>query len=67
VFRFRILAAKNSRNFVAAFSPALARIAGTVWAWRSQCVHSGVKECPIPGILMGFKNVHLQVPLTAYL
>jgi hypothetical protein len=36
VFRFRILAAKNSRNFVAAFSPALARIAGTVWAWRSQ-------------------------------
>src|SRR6516164_5062385 len=34
VFRFRILAAKNSRNFVAAFSPALARIAGTVWAWR---------------------------------
>jgi len=28
--RFRIRAAKNSRNFVAAFSPALARIAGTV-------------------------------------
>ena len=30
--RFRILAAKNSRNFVAAFSSGFARIAGTVCA-----------------------------------
>src|SRR5215469_1085314 len=58
VFRFRILVAKNSKNLVAAFSPALARIAGTVCAWRrvKAFIFWRKKEVPfqVPSSCMAF-------------
>src|SRR5271166_151569 len=73
---FRACASPSAgvRNLVAAFSPALAKIAGTVWAWRRVNAFilaskspefrgaDGVQERSFPGPLLMFhkKDVMIQ-------